>query len=290
MRDARIAEPMRFSDLSRAGVLALALGVQERLRAGLLSEFGVRATQDPEWVYLDEKLVAERWLGQCKGVAQVQRYDREKQAKTKPLIFEGAQGVLLDEMHGFAPYTTWSNCTFENAEQFLESINHALPVQRVGVVRAYAVRHGAGPLPTEERDTQLGARLRERERHNTVGPWQGSVRVGAFDAVLFKYACEVVGELDELVVTHMDAFEGDVPIVTSYAGAAAPQIMAVSKPSRSAQAELAQRLFEVQPIVANMSARRFLQLLAELSTAPQVRACFGPTSEDLQPEVREQAT
>nr|MDQ2887140.1 adenylosuccinate synthetase [Chloroflexota bacterium] len=65
------------------------------------------------------------------------------------VLFEGAQGVLLDENYGFAPYTTWSTTTFANAETLLRECSYAGEVIKLGIVRAYATRHGAGPFPTE---------------------------------------------------------------------------------------------------------------------------------------------
>jgi adenylosuccinate synthase len=88
------------------------------------------------------------------------------------IIFEGAQGVLLDETHGFPPHTTWSNCTYQNAEALLREANWQGDVTRVGVTRCYATRHGAGPLPTEDTWPLFPG------EHNTEGPWQGTFRYG----------------------------------------------------------------------------------------------------------------
>lgn len=84
--------------------------------------------------------------------------------RRRPVIFEGAQGVLLDEWHGFHPYTTWSTTTFANALELLDGV----PAVRLGVLRTYTPRHGPGPLVTED------AALTLPEAHNGNGPWQGS--------------------------------------------------------------------------------------------------------------------
>jgi adenylosuccinate synthase len=107
-----------------------------------------------------------------------------------PCVFEGAQGVLLDEWRGWHPYTTWSTTTFDNA---LETAD----VFRLGVVRTHTTRHGPGPLVTE-------ADLGLREAHNGTGEWQGEFRFGDFDAVAHRYAIEVAGGVDALAVTHLD--------------------------------------------------------------------------------------
>ncbi|MEV2274955.1 adenylosuccinate synthetase [Nocardiopsis sp. NPDC049922] len=118
-----------------------------------------------------------------------------------PVVFEGAQGVLLDEWHGFHPHTTWSTTTTANPLALLAEAGQQGAARRVGVVRTYTTRHGAGPLVTE--DPGLGAVL--TERHNGTHPWQGAFRVGHLDLVAHRYALEATGGVDTLVVTHADA-------------------------------------------------------------------------------------
>ena len=123
-------------------------------------------------------------------------------AKRGDLIFEGAQGVLLDEWYGFHPYTTWSTTTFANALTLLDEINYSYPVEHLGVLRAYFTRHGVGPFPTE--DKELSVLL--PDSHNGAGGWQGAFRVGWFDEVLARYALSVVGGIDSLAITNLDRF------------------------------------------------------------------------------------
>jgi len=119
-----------------------------------------------------------------------------------PCVFEGAQGVLLDEWYGFHPHTTWSTTTFANADELLEEsgLDRDAAV-RLGLVRTYTTRHGAGPLVTE--DPALATDL--PEPHNATGTWQGGFRLGHFDAVAHRYALDVCGGADALVVSHADA-------------------------------------------------------------------------------------
>lgn len=114
-------------------------------------------------------------------------------------VFEGAQGVLLDEWYGFHPHTTWSTTTFEN----VETLAGRGTFYRLGVVRAYTTRHGDGPMPSED------AGLTEKlvDPHNTTGMWQGPFRVGNFDRVLHRYAIKVCGGVDGLAITHLDIAE-----------------------------------------------------------------------------------
>lgn len=117
----------------------------------------------------------------------------------KNVIFEGAQGVLLDEDAGFHPFTTWSRCTSVNALEIINEFSPASDVFRIGVMRSYALRHGPGPLPSEAHE--LTSMISE---HNSLNEWQGRVRYGWFDAVLARYALNVTGGVDTLMVTHMD--------------------------------------------------------------------------------------
>ena len=97
-------------------------------------------------------------------------------------------------------HTSWSTCTFENALALLASHHYAGTVRRLGVLRTYATRHGAGPLPTEDR--ALTDAL--SEPHNPHGPWQGSFRAGWSDRVLLRYALAACGGVDDLALTHLD--------------------------------------------------------------------------------------
>lgn len=115
------------------------------------------------------------------------------------IIFEGAQGVLLDQDYGFHPHTTWTDITFNNAERILKEYNHQGPTERVGILRSFTTRHGAGPFPTEIKD------FYKEERHNGLHAWQGGFRAGPLDLVLHRYALEVLGHVDYLVMTHLDA-------------------------------------------------------------------------------------
>lgn len=111
------------------------------------------------------------------------------------LVFEGAQGVLLDEWRGLHPHTTWSTVEPRNARAMIREIGGTAAV--LGVTRSYMTRHGAGPLPTE-------APLGFAEPHNGTGHYQGAFRQGHLDPILLRYAVEVCGRIDGLVVNHLD--------------------------------------------------------------------------------------
>jgi len=132
------------------------------------------------------------------------------------VVFEGAQGVLLDEHVGFHPHTTWSTCTPDNIITELNDLR--MPFNRVtfyGVVRAYTTRHGAGPFIAED------ASLNLPEAHNGTDEWQGSWRVGHLDLPALQYAvfaCD--NRIDEIYVTHVDSADAEpaLKVCTSYDG------------------------------------------------------------------------
>lgn len=117
------------------------------------------------------------------------------------VIFEGAQGMMIDEKYGEHPHNTWTDCTFGNAEKLIKeadlSIEHS--VIKIGVVRSYYTRHGAGPFPTEDPN------LKVPELHNGTNEYQGSFRLGLFDKKAFRYALEKIGGVDWIAVNHLDA-------------------------------------------------------------------------------------
>lgn len=112
------------------------------------------------------------------------------------LIFEGAQGVLLDEWRGLHPHTTWSTVEPRHARAMVSAVGGRSFV--LGVTRTYLTRHGAGPLPTEDPALDLP------EAHNGSGHYQGAFRVGHFDPILLRYAIGVCQRVDGLAVTHLD--------------------------------------------------------------------------------------
>lgn len=116
-------------------------------------------------------------------------------------IFEGAQGVLLDEYHGFHPHTTWSTTTFANADALLDEAGADARRHRIGVLRTYLTRHGQGPFVTESELLQPGTLP---EPHNANDGWQGSFRRGALDLVMLRYALKACEGVESLAVTHLD--------------------------------------------------------------------------------------
>ncbi|MBB5431461.1 adenylosuccinate synthetase [Nocardiopsis composta] len=198
----------------------------------------------------------------------------------EPVVFEGAQGVLLDEWHGFHPHTTWSTTTTANPLALLAEAGRPGDARRIGVVRTYTTRHGAGPLVTE--DPVLAAAL--PERHNRSDPWQGPFRVGHFDAVAHRYALAATGGVDTLAVTHADA-PGRAPIrwcgaYTGADGAPLEPSPAPAAPTDLARQErLTRALLAARPVLSALPEDQPAAIGAALGV-PLEAVFAGPTRND----------
>jgi len=138
----------------------------------------------------------------------------ELRARRKSVLFEGAQGMLLDIDHGTYPFVTSSNTT-AGAAAIGGGIGPLELDYVLGIAKSYATRVGAGPMPTELHD-DVGALLGERgsEFGATTGRRR---RCGWLDAVALRRARQVCG-LSALGVTKLDVLDGldTVKICTAY--------------------------------------------------------------------------
>jgi len=126
----------------------------------------------------------------------------------RSILFEGAQGSLLDVDFGTYPFCTSSNASVGGMATGTGLAPKELGTV-IGVLKAYTTRVGTGPLPTELND-ETGERLRERGRE--FGATTGRPRrCGWFDAVAARYTAAVNG-VDELAVTKLDVLEGTDPV------------------------------------------------------------------------------
>ncbi|MEE4288362.1 MAG: adenylosuccinate synthase [Erythrobacter sp.] len=130
------------------------------------------------------------------------------------ILFEGAQGVLLDVDHGTYPFVTSSN-TVSGTAASGSGLGPGSSGFVLGIVKAYTTRVGSGPFPTELED-EVGQRLGERgHEFGTVTGRQR--RVGWFDAVLVRQTCSIAG-VTGIALTKIDVLDGleTVRICTGY--------------------------------------------------------------------------
>jgi len=138
----------------------------------------------------------------------------KKNFNQQKILFEGAQGALLDLDHGSYPFVTSSNTISSNI-----MIGSGLQVdyQTVGIFKAYATRVGNGPFPSELFD-QIGDYIAE------TGVEYGTVtkrkrRCGWLDLVSLKYSCQI-NQVNELCITKIDVLNNleEIKICKSYQG------------------------------------------------------------------------
>jgi len=202
----------------------------------------------------------------------------------KSIMFEGAQGTLLDIDHGTYPFVTSSNASIGGVCTGLGVPPKAIG-RVLGVVKAYTTRVGEGPFPTELFG-EMGNRLRES------GSEYGAVtgrprRCGWFDAVAVRYAVRING-LDGLALTKLDVLDGldRIEICTAYRCGGATLTEFPSDVERLAQCE---PIYESMPgwsaPTAGIrdfkrlpeAARKYIERLEEVSG---VRAAIVSTGSD----------
>jgi adenylosuccinate synthase len=128
----------------------------------------------------------------------------EAKARGDRILFEGAQGVLLDVDHGTYPFVTSSN-TIAGTAAGGSGLGPNAAGFVLGIVKAYTTRVGAGPFPTELED-EIGQRL--GERGHEFGTVTGRKRrCGWFDSVLVRQACAVSG-VTGIALTKLDVLDG----------------------------------------------------------------------------------
>ena len=137
-------------------------------------------------------------------VADVPRLLHEVNAQGKNLLFEGAQGSLLDVDHGTYPFVTSSNC-LAGAASAGAGVGPGRLHYVLGITKAYTTRVGSGPFPTELHD-EVGKRIAE------VGKEFGSVtgrprRCGWFDAAALRRSVQLNG-VSGLCITKLDVLDG----------------------------------------------------------------------------------
>ena len=279
----------------RRGLRAHVLGDGDRLRerALALMEQHNRELQilfDAEPVDLDKAMAeleaaAERLAPLIGEVGPALRSHR---AADQAVLFEGAQGVLLDLAWGTYPFVTSSSCLPGFAAASC-GIGPKLLGPVIGVMKAYATRVGSGPFPSELEDA-TGERMRERgaEFGTTTGRPR---RCGWFDAVAARYAVEVAG-IDAVAVTKLDILDGfeTVKVATSYR---LPDGSTLDTfPADAEIAESLEPIYEELPgwntptegVIAEENlpaeAKSYLAFLEEKIGAPAVIVSTGPRREE----------
>jgi len=179
----------------------------ERIRA-VVTEKNVFLEQVLEEPPLNAEAVTEEFRGYAEQLGRyagdVSRVLEDQLGQGRKVLFEGAQGTMLDIDHGTYPFVTSSN-TVAGAACTGAGIGPRQIDQVVGISKAYTTRVGGGPFPTELKD-EIGQRLRERggEYGSTTGRPR---RCGWLDVFALRYARRVNG-LTDLMITKLDVLTG----------------------------------------------------------------------------------
>lgn len=147
------------------------------------------------------------------GVNFVDLLDVREEMSREKILFEGAQGVLLDINHGIYPYVSCSDCTIGGI--YSSGFNFAPPKKVYGVAKCYTTKVGEGPFPTECEETEA---VSLRERGNEYGATTGRPRrIGWLDLPALNYACKM-GGITNLIITKIDILSGmeEIPVCNVY--------------------------------------------------------------------------
>jgi adenylosuccinate synthase len=205
----------------------------------------------------------------------------------RSILFEGAQGTLLDIDHGTYPYVTSSNASIGGVCTGL-GIGPSAIGSVLGVVKAYTTRVGEGPLPTELTG-EMGDRL--RDSGNEYGAVTGRPRrCGWYDAVAVRYGVRING-LNALALTKLDVLDGldRIEICTGYRMG---NEVFTEFPSDIAQLAVCEPIYESMPGWSTPTkgirrfadlpehARRYIARLEEVSGVPAALVSTGSDRDD----------
>jgi adenylosuccinate synthase len=271
---------VRVGDLANTDSLAEAVQQNVAARNRLIAE----STMDYRQVLAELKSA---WTRMSPWVTDVSLFLARAREAGRSIMFEGAQGTLLDIDHGTYPYVTSSNATIGGVLTGLgigpQAIDGVL-----GVAKAYTTRVGEGPLPTELAG-ELGNRLRESGQE--FGAVTGRPRrCGWYDAVAVRYAVRVNG-LDALALTKLDVLDGlsELQVCTAYRCRGA---MLTEMPGDLAQLAACEPVYETLPGWTSPTAgvrdfdrlpreaRAYIARLEDITGVPAAVVSTGSARED----------
>jgi len=208
--------------------------------------------------------------------------------KGEDILFEGAQGTLLDVDYGTYPYVTSSNCIAGGACTGV-GIGPGKITEVLGVAKAYTTRVGKGPFPTEIKG-EIADVLRERGKE--YGATTGRPRrCGWFDGVILRYAARING-LNKIILTKLDVLDklNKVKICTAYRYKGKiirnfPAQESIWKESEPIYKELKGWEKDTSKITSfeelPQAARDYLKRVEEIGEVPIYLLSVGPRREDI---------
>ena len=202
---------IRLADLQTPDIFREKVAANVAFKNQVLSAVYGAETLDAEEICQAYLAVASEILPLVTDTAE---YLNEAISEGKSVLFEGAQGTLLDVDHGTYPFVTSSNAT-SGGGCTGTGVGPGKIDGVVGISKAYTTRVGGGPFPTEL-DERMGEYVRDKGAE--FGASTGRPRrCGWFDAMVVRYSC-LVNAVDTLVITKMDVLDGleELQICTGY--------------------------------------------------------------------------
>ncbi|HRW58941.1 MAG TPA: adenylosuccinate synthase [Chlamydiales bacterium] len=164
-------------------------------------------------IYGKEALSFEKIFSEYQGyakqlreyIADVEPMLHQAVKEDKKILFEGAQGALLDLTYGTYPYVTSSNTLSSGLSAGSGIAPNKLGII-LGVMKAYSTRVGNGPFPTALSESEMNL-FPSNEESREIGTTTGRLRqMGWFDAVLARYSCNING-VDSIALTKLDILD-----------------------------------------------------------------------------------
>ena len=198
----------------------------------------------PDFEPFDSKAIADEYLDYAERLRPFARdtttWLHHAVGQGRRLLFEGAQGSLLDVDHGSYPYVTSSNSSAAGI-----AAGSGVPTRHIdrwiGIVKAYTTRVGGGPFPTEQ-DNAVGERIRK------IGREYGTVtgrprRCGWFDSVAARYSARISGST-EIAVMLLDVLSGfdEIKVCVGYENEDGKKV--AEMPGQLADLELCRPVYE----------------------------------------------
>ncbi|VVB65934.1 Adenylosuccinate synthetase [Candidatus Gugararchaeum adminiculabundum] len=268
-----------------------------REKFDFMCDLKTRVFRDVYGKEFDYSGIYEEYVGYGKRIKQyvqpVSRLVNTALDHNKKVLFEGAQGTMLDLDHGYYPYGTSSNC-IAGAACTGVGVGPTKISRVVGVLKAYTSRVGEGIFPTELTDETC---RKLQQLGGEVGTTTGRTRrVGWFDAVTAKYSC-MVNSVTDLAITKIDILGGfeTVKMATKYQLPSGEIITHMDAPAEALQSkpiyeevdgwehlapeqwrEIALKGYKEIPA----NAQKYMEKISKLCHAPVTMVSVGPGRED----------
>lgn len=191
---------IRVSDLLDAELLRYKIYENVGYKNKILAQLYAAAPLEPEEIHRSYLEATDKLK---EFITDTAEFLNQKIDEGKSVLFEGAQGTLLDVDYGTYPFVTASSATAGGACTGT-GVGPTRIDGVVGIAKAYTTRVGAGPLPTELTD-EIGRYIRERGAEYGASTGRPR-RCGWFDAVVVRYA-KIINHIDTIVLTKLDVLD-----------------------------------------------------------------------------------